>query len=165
MKKQRRWAALQTTAAFVTWRFDMLAAKPDAIVHECTEDFDITYLMAIFSNHYIVKSVVFTPRDLGYPVTRTRRYTLMISRERCQPRLQYDIASFGDLFFKIRVAHGDCFMQMPDPWVRQHLHYVAQKQVMDTVDAQGGPINISDPSKLSIALIADTLACLSQPSP
>ena len=92
MGKRKHWAAF-SAVAFSVWAYTTLRMMPDAIIHECTEDFDVSILRAIFGALYFIATLVFSPCDLGIPSSRPRRYTLLLLRTRCQFALPYDLPS------------------------------------------------------------------------
>ena len=60
------------------WAHEQLLQKPTFIVHECVKEFDIAELALIFGGLYLIRSFVFGPDDVGLPVRRPRRYTILV---------------------------------------------------------------------------------------
>ena len=108
MGRKRKWAAA-SALPFLVWAFSMAAVRPDVIIHECTVDFDHHIFERIFGMGFIISTFVFTPKDLGFPASRPRRYTLIINRERCAPSLTFDRLGFGGMFFRTCVTEGHAF--------------------------------------------------------
>eukprot|EP00969_Alexandrium_andersonii_P274883 12149436-Alexandrium_andersonii.AAC.1 len=112
MGKRKRWCA-KSALAFLAWCFDTRSAQPDAIVHECTSDFDTHYLELLFIGMYILQTLVFTPVDVGYPASRPRRYTLLLHRRRCMPTIPYTLNGFGSLLWRSCQCNGSVFFCAP----------------------------------------------------
>ena len=116
MGKNKKWAA-SSAVAFIVWAYTTLWQVPDAIVHECTPDFDVAMMTLIFGSLYVIQSLVFSPCDRGLPTSRPRRYTLLLLRARCNPTLSYDLLGFGGLFFRHCIMTGHVFWEAPDHMV------------------------------------------------
>lgn len=136
MGLRRGWAAL-SAVAFVVWCFDTLAQRPHAIIHECTEDFNTRYLELIFGAFYIISSFVFSPKDLGYPANRNRRYTIMLLRTCCAPTVSYDISGFAELFFHRCICSGHIFWQAPVEMVQASIDRMAARLMLAPMNDDG----------------------------
>ena len=107
MGLRRQWCAW-SAVVFVVWCFVTLGDLPDAIMHECTQHFSTEFLELIFGEKYVISSFVFGPREMGFPCTRTRRYTLMLRRSRCMAQLCFEL-DFQRVFFRDCICTGHCF--------------------------------------------------------
>ena len=124
MGKRQQWGAM-SAIVFTAWAFSTLQHQPDAIIHECTEDFDTSMLELIFAALYVVASFVFCPVDLGIPSSRPRKYTMLLHRRRCFPSLQYGPTDFAEMFFRRCMCDGHVYWSAAAGWVQAELARLA----------------------------------------
>eukprot|EP00969_Alexandrium_andersonii_P205097 9062383-Alexandrium_andersonii.AAC.1 len=84
-----------STLPCLVWAFSLRYAEPDAILHECTPQFQQDKLRAILNGararsprhplgrslspaRYSMRSSLVNPTDLGIPTRRHRRYTTFV---------------------------------------------------------------------------------------
>ena len=161
MGTKRGWAAT-SALAFAVWAFETLAQRPDALLRECTQDFDVSMLESIFGEHYTLASYVFSPIDLGYPASRPRRYTLLLLRRRLEPTVGFNDEGFGGMFFRHCVTTGHIFWRAPKEPVNKHLSDMAvQKRHLPPTQTDGEPWLPRDvlPEGLHVRLLAYEKAC------
>ena len=69
-----RWLHFSTLPCLV-WIFWVLWLNPDFFIHECVSKFDFQILVAYLRAHFVF-SLNFSPKHLGLPANRTRRFTI-----------------------------------------------------------------------------------------
>lgn len=67
----------KSVMAFAIMASVLRKVSPQLFVHECTQTFDASIFASLFPN-YAVESVLTHPTDFGFPVRRTRLYTLLV---------------------------------------------------------------------------------------
>lgn len=70
----------KSVLAFAIAMAVLRSLQPRLFVHECTQTFDATIFSFLFPKYY-VESVVTRPTDFGFPVRRTRLYTLLVRED------------------------------------------------------------------------------------
>ena len=136
MGRKLKWVAF-SALAFLVWSFDTFHAQPHAIVHECTSDFDPKYLAMVFGAVYTMSSFVFSPKDVGYPASRPRRYTLLLHRKLCVASVPYTLADFGNLSFRNCISTGHQFWECPQHVVDVFLQKLARKKSLPPLQSNG----------------------------
>ena len=112
MGKQYGWFA-KSSIIFLAWAYEQLRARPTVIVHECVPSFDIAHLVTVFGALYLIRSLVICPSDLGVPVRRKRRWTILVLRSALRPLLAFDADGFGMLFFRRAILDGHALFSAP----------------------------------------------------
>eukprot|EP00959_Pyramimonas_sp_CCMP1952_P469689 9495375-Pyramimonas_sp.AAC.1 len=67
----------KTCMAFVAWAAQRCALQEDGILHENVKEFPIRILQDIFSDTYVIETLISNPPDIGIPAERSRRLTWM----------------------------------------------------------------------------------------
>jgi hypothetical protein len=134
--KSRRWMA-QSALPFVVWAWETLAWEPDLIFHECTPDFDVATLQVIFAAIYVITTLVFSPVHLGWPASRSRRFTLLVHRERRALPLELSAAVFSSLFFPKCSINGSVFWCAAAEVVATNTAAKAEALHLPTIDEHG----------------------------
>lgn len=70
-----------TMTVFAAWAALRILLEEVIIVHENSSRFDVNVLEKVFGNNYIINSTIFCPTSLGWPVRRSRRWTVLIHRQ------------------------------------------------------------------------------------
>ena len=138
MGQKKHWMT-KSAVVFLAWAYEMLAFRPAIIVHECTPEFDFQQLIIIFGSFYLIRSCIFSPTDLGLPMSRPRRYTIMMLRCTFQPLLSFDVDGFGSLFFRSLRLTGHVLWQAPQQMVNAHISKLAEKAFLPSLQADGSP--------------------------
>ena len=136
MGKKREWSAF-SAIVFMVWAVSTLSARPDFILHECTEDFDVATLELVFSALYLITSFVFSPRDLGIPASRPRRYSILVLRARFEPTVQYALEGFGNMFFRRLQCNGHAYWTAPVARVDAMVQTMASKKGLPSTQPDG----------------------------
>ena len=136
MGKKRKWSAF-SAIVFMIWAVSTLSARPDFILHECTEDFDVATLELVFSALYLITSFVFSPRDLGIPASRPRRYSILVLRARFEPTVQYALEGFGNMFFRRLQCNGHAYWTAPVALVDAMVQTMASKKGLPSTQPDG----------------------------
>ena len=76
----RRGMSGRAAKAFLSWVYEMRSQGPDLILHECSHLFDVGLLHDLLGDLYHVMQVKISPKDLGFPMTRMRSITWLVSR-------------------------------------------------------------------------------------
>lgn len=155
MGSKLQWAA-SGTLAFLVWAFDTRGAAPHVVIHECTSDFDITYLTIILGAAYTISSIVFSPKDLGFPSSRPRRYTMMVHRSLVHQCIPYSLEDFRSLFFRSCIATGHMFWDAPAEILTAFAAKLAKKRGLPSTQANGEAWPFRD--VLSQSMLARLLA-------
>lgn len=71
-----------TAAAFLVWTRWMLDNEPTIIIHENVKRFPVRILVELFGASYSVHSIELTPKEVGWPIARPRRYSLLLKKGR-----------------------------------------------------------------------------------
>ena len=71
-----RKEADETMRPFMIWLFLLRQLQPDLVVHECTSRFRAEIFQKYLGS-FDWRTVQICPRDLGWPVHRSRRYTVL----------------------------------------------------------------------------------------
>ncbi len=69
----------------MVWAYVMRHEAPDAVLHECTPNFDPALVSEILGDMYECSTMTNSPTLFGVPSRRTRRYTLFWKRSRNVP--------------------------------------------------------------------------------
>lgn len=67
---------------FSAWAAQRLKVQEPVIVHENSDRFTVATLEKVFGKRYAVQSIVLCPTELGWPVRRRRRWSVLIHRSR-----------------------------------------------------------------------------------
>ena len=113
--------------------------RPAIIVHECTPEFDMQQLIMIFGSFYLIRSCIFSPTDLGLPMSWPRRYTIMMLRSIFQLLVSFDVYGFGSIFFRSVRLTGHASWQAPQQIVKPHISEFAEKALLPSQQADGSP--------------------------
>ena len=70
----------KTYAAFLTWAGQRLEAQEEVIIQENVQQFPVEQLQAVLGQLYFIESVVLSPRMVGWPVERKRRWSVLRHR-------------------------------------------------------------------------------------
>eukprot|EP00959_Pyramimonas_sp_CCMP1952_P288809 6040087-Pyramimonas_sp.AAC.1 len=70
----------QDFLVFVCWAAQRLLLQEDLVVHENVKDFPIWLLETIFASVYVVSTAILDVANMGFPVNRERRVTIMIHK-------------------------------------------------------------------------------------
>ena len=130
MGTQGRWLAA-SAVPFAVWAMETLFWSPHIIFHECTPRFDVATLMAAFGTAYLVISLVFSPTHLGWPASRSRRFTIMLHRQLVVLPHMLSQALFSSFFFRRCGANGNIFFCAPQADVAENLGKMAGELHME----------------------------------
>lgn len=141
---KRGWVA-ESAISFVVWMFMILAALPCVVIHECTERFDVSVLKTTLGEYYHVFSYVFTPKLLGLPQTRMRRWTILLRKTRRALRLiPFSAEGFGMLLASKVVTTGYIFYCAPMDVVSAYIRRCAARRCLAEVQADGSDWSFED---------------------
>ena len=76
----RRGMSGKAAKAFLCWVYEMRSQRPDLILHECSHLFNVDLLHDLLGDLYHVMQTKLSPADLGFPQTRMRSITWLVSR-------------------------------------------------------------------------------------
>ena len=76
--RQRSWGP--TFGAMVLWLSHRCQLMEDFIFHENVVQHDISLMLAVLANFYVVVSIVLDPQNMGFPVCRPRKLSLMVHK-------------------------------------------------------------------------------------
>jgi len=167
MGSKKRWAAF-CTVVFAAWASEVKFWDPDFILHECTEDFDVELLHAIFGNAFVLFTVRFSPVELGIPVSRPRVWTLGFNRARVVCHLPFSRDTFGKFFFRQLLLDGHIFFEaIPEDIKLRFLQRLAEKQklAMDVDGEHGVSCRELLPESLHQMLLAYEKHCRKKKKP
>lgn len=112
----KRWAWLDDSAVpFLVWAWTLKSARPHIILHECVRGFDPAVLDLVLNfreplSLYAIASVVFSPTDLGLPVSRARRYTLCMLMP-SELLVEYTYTNLAAVAFRALKLNGSVYFQ------------------------------------------------------
>jgi hypothetical protein len=130
----------QSVLPFIIWAYETLFWNPDVVLHECTPTFDVEGLAVVFGAIYVILSFVFCPAELGLPMRRRRRYTLMVHKTRRFIPFAIDQMLFSALFFRQQMVDGHIYWDnTPDEVVQQFVVIEAAAMHLPPTDADGNP--------------------------
>eukprot|EP00971_Amphidinium_carterae_P008542 168564-Amphidinium_carterae.2 len=111
--KQKGWLECETTMNFAIWMSGLLAQQhpPDIIVQECTRNFDVTGFTNCIAARYEVQRAMFSPVDLGFPVHRSRSYTLSFRKDRYSSIVP--LSELESLAFRAMRADARMYLRAP----------------------------------------------------
>ena len=127
----------KTALPFFVWALQTLASMPDLIIHECVASFDISILTVIFGAMYTICSTVFGPDDLGIPSSRTRRWTIMMRKDKLRETIPFAPDGFGRLFFRKCTLPGGVYWCAPVRLVESYIAFLANARFLPDVDVDG----------------------------
>ena len=116
-----------TVLAFYAFAYQILADLPEIVILECTVLFDTTVLR-IFSDEYVIQVIDFSPRELGVPSSRPRKYMLLTRTSKIRLHLPFDRFHFGKLFFARRTASSQLYIVVSDEFRQEGLINSLRKQ-------------------------------------
>ena len=119
----REWLSEESLSALV-WLASLAHHAPDAALGECTPAFPESafgVLMPMFSAH----SCVFGPDLLGLPISRVRRYTMLLNSNACKPMVDLSLKTVSEMVGRKVVATGMMFLQASPKQVKKHLDRMA----------------------------------------
>ena len=93
-----------TMYPFMIWIFLIRALSPDVVIHECTSHFNhevFSHYLAAYNTH----SFLVCPTQLGWPVHRLRRYTILTST--ATVRWTGDVSHIQSFFSASMEVDGD----------------------------------------------------------
>ena len=70
----------ESSLPFFAWAFSMRHGNFDFIVIENTPQFDECVAKSMFSDIYTIDAIIFCPSEVGFPVSRPRKYVVMLRR-------------------------------------------------------------------------------------
>lgn len=94
----RRRSAGVTTLCFHAFAAQALVDAPHMILLECVKGFEV-HNLNVFNGAYIINHIDFSPKDLGFAVSRPRKYMLLLHRDKVQMTATFNRNNFGQLFF------------------------------------------------------------------
>ena len=123
----------ESSIPFLVWTFDLLKAKPDAVIEECTALFDWEIFESIFTaSGYKVERVVFSPEDEGFPCKRPRNYVLARRVKTVEISMPFELETLQKNFWKRVVSDARIFFRAPKSAVRKHMEEVARSRHLCT---------------------------------
>ncbi len=114
--------------AFLGWAGQRLVNEEELIVHENVESFPVTVLEQCLPI-YVCHSLILNPVDLGWPVRRPRRITILIHRSKAHPFMPLPVDTEHSAIFLCPRVHVTCpgatdfpFQSFPSdpPWARSN---------------------------------------------
>jgi hypothetical protein len=115
------------------------------VIHEWTERFDVSVLKTTLGEYYHVFSYVFTPKLLGLPQTRMRRWAILLRKTRRALRLiPFSLEGFGMLFASKVVTTGHIFYCAPMDAVSAYIRRCAARRCLAEVQADGSDWSFED---------------------
>lgn len=143
----------QSTLPCLVWIFWVKFSRPLWFVHECVSSFDYQTLAKHLLD-YLLVSINFSPKHIGLPANRTRRYTVGTDKLRLQvcraavrsKKAMTDeqlrtrlVAFFKKLFYRDVVADVSVYLQAPLSMVHDFVNRMASERGFP--DSQGYPLN------------------------
>ena len=117
---------------------------PDCITHENTEKFDYEIFSILCGDRYAVHSCVFSPAHLGLPLSRTRRYSLLVRKDSWQLQVPFEWNVLQPEVTRMVGADAQIFFRAPGSLLRA-LQHVAEP---DPDDEIGQHLSEGDQSRL-----------------
>jgi site-specific DNA-cytosine methylase len=135
----------ECTLVFLAWVRDIAAAEPQCIIQECTPSFDTEAFAALIGDKYLVKSIVFSPLDLGIPTRRTRQYSLCIRKDMLVFKVDWSIETMREIVWRTVACNARIYFRAPDCLKVPALDEMAAKRHLPSLaSAQGRNIPASN---------------------
>ena len=96
-KSGGRWLH-ESTLPCLVWIYWLLCSQPSWYLHECVQNFDHRTLAELLKTKYCTFSFCSSPRDLGLPANRWRRYTFGFNAQRILLHLEVLDSENGGAF-------------------------------------------------------------------
>lgn len=127
------WLDLQSLPALV-WAFSLkfTESQPDVIINECVPSFPAEVFFSQVFPGAVVRSTTFSPVDLGMPVNRLRRYTLVFPKQ-ASPlfgQVPWDAQILSDFAFRRLHLKGSVYFQAPPELVKEFMDELAEAKKM-----------------------------------
>lgn len=91
--------------AFAIFAAVLRAVRPKLLVHECTQTFDASIFSVLFPDYHC-QSLLTHPADYGFPVKRTRLYSLLV---RSDMKLLQPVSDIYRLYISPKIDCGAFF--------------------------------------------------------
>ena len=111
-----------STLLCLIWAFWVRFIKPHFLVIECVPAFDHDRLFKVLGSGGLFTgfAIVCSPKSLGFPCNRPRKYMFMWLASRFTIHLEEPVASFQDLFFRKVVSTSAIFLIASEEEVLQN---------------------------------------------
>eukprot|EP00959_Pyramimonas_sp_CCMP1952_P016199 342810-Pyramimonas_sp.AAC.1 len=136
---KKGWSG-SSACCFMQWARDFLISSPDWAICECAIGFDHHTLAAIVGTTHDVYPIVVSPHQLGIPVSRIRKYMIILKRSslRWIPKVEEDpAASFLELFGATPACLGQVYFRAPHSKVNAFLATLALERGLPATRAGG----------------------------
>ena len=127
-----------TVLDFYAFAFQVLADLPEIVLLERTVLFH-TVGLRIFQGKYIIQFIDVSPRDVGLPCSRPRKYMPLTLNFKISLRLFFDRCLSGSsLFAPIAPPARSCTLSLIQSFVKKVLsiHYAKQERIHETSQRQ-----------------------------
>ena len=111
--RQEGWSGKDTTP-FLAWLYSMKKIQPDIWIQECTPRFDMTLLEEVLGADYIIQQRCITPQNLGWPVSRSRQWSIGVKKTKFEVIVELNDQQFEALFFREAISKCDVFFEDSD---------------------------------------------------
>eukprot|EP00974_Lingulodinium_polyedra_P112241 10858205-Lingulodinium_polyedra.AAC.1 len=118
-----------TMKSFVLWRAETLTLKPDIVIHENAPECPFWMIEYFLGKEYNLTTMVVSPSDLGWPMQRRRRYTIM-----CRRGAAHFTGSAKEFFELLKcnpAVTGNVFFAASKSALDQHVSEMARKRKRD----------------------------------
>ena len=141
MGVQKKWLG-DSAEPFIVWVCERLHGSDDFCIVECVAQFDDATLAELVQEKFTLLSLRVCPTTLGLPITRNRKYMVMLSKN-----LQWDSAvekighqrAFELLFSRFVCMKGSDFMRAPEHEVQAQIAAMAARRGLPSVRSSGKP--------------------------
>ena len=127
------WLDVQSLPALV-WAFSLkfAPAMPDIIINECVPSFPAEAFFSQVFPGSVVRSTTFSPVDLGLPVNRLRRYSLIFPKQSSPVygMVPWDTQVLSDFAFRKLHLRGSVFFQASPELVKEFMDELAAAKQM-----------------------------------
>ena len=138
MGRRGHWAA-DETVAFLVWLYEIRALQPDVVIHECTQFFDWTIFTTILAGLYVVRSLVWSPVDVGFPANRPRRWTQLCHLRNVVEIIPCTLGTFSSLFFRETVFKALDLFRAPQAVLEEMTRRWAVSKHLPPTQYDGAP--------------------------
>ena len=125
--KRKMWIH-DSTLLFLLWLRGVVLVDPDAVVHECTPSFDIKTVQNMQGRKWRIHDVTFCTSDMGVPVRRRRKYSLIINISKVTTVLSWTPSSFQELAGRKMMVDSSIYFRAPDTLVAAFSEEFASKR-------------------------------------
>lgn len=142
----------------LVWMARRRYCKEDAVIQECVRDFDIGIFHAWLSDLYDIDVILVDPTELGWPVTRHRKFCILRLKEGKFAHMTGDWLDFLEIFGKTTLPEegGDIFFAEPMTNVESCMQQIAQGMAMAPDNNDGAADEPSSSSRTRLSDVASS---------